>query len=87
MKKTLVFALGFITLSVLIGCEPTQSDTTSDFSMPYDLRDCSVVTLTRGGMSSDKIFLIKCPEGYLGTTESHAVGKTRVESTSIIIQE
>lgn len=86
MKKTLALALGVITLGVLTGCEPTQSDTTSDFSMPYDLRDCRVVTLTRGGMSSDKIFLIKCPDGYLGTSESHAVGKTRAQSTSIIVQ-
>lgn len=64
MNKSLV--AGMLALS-LTACSPTIDLDDTGFILPPDLRHCRVVTLSKSIMSSQKIFLIKCPEGYMGT--------------------
>lgn len=87
MKKILV---PIIVASTLVACDPRTENTTRDFILPHDLKNCEVITLSRGGSSSDKIHLLRCPDGvppeYIpATSESHAVGKTRQESSTYFV--
>lgn len=75
MKKALVLLL------LLVGCSPSNEDVSRDFILPMDLKECSIVKMSDG--SGSKIFLIKCPDGYIGTSASYKEGKsTRTSSVT-----
>lgn len=77
MKKALVLLL------LLAGCSPSNEDVSRDFILPADLKSCSIVKLTDGYDS--KIFLIKCPEGYIGTSSVYREGK-QTKTSSVTFQ-
>lgn len=82
MKKIL---LTISLAGILSGCGPSYKDTSNDFLLPQDLNDCRVIQLEKSGMTSTKIFLIKCPEGYIPVVSStYRVGKTKHNTTTII---
>lgn len=72
MNKSLL--VGMLALS-LTACSPTIDRDDTGFILPPDLQHCRVVTLSKGSMSSQRIFLIKCPEGYMGTSYTNDAGK------------
>jgi hypothetical protein len=85
--KILVMSVLAVTISA---CQPVTSNGTNSFNLPSDLKHCEVVTMYSGGISSDRIYLIKCPEGtvpdgYIGTSSSRMKGKTVSNTTSIVI--
>lgn len=68
-RKVVMRKLLLLATLILAGCSPTVEDVSSDFILPADLRaeGCGVIELGKGGMSTSRIFLIKCNNGYIGT--------------------
>lgn len=70
MKKLLAIAA----VLLITACSPSIQHNDRDFILPADLSHCRVVTLKKGGLESDKIYLIRCPKGYIGSSFSISKG-------------
>lgn len=81
MKKSLVLSV----LLLLSACTPAIKDTLYDFRLPSELSHCKVITMERGGITSERIHLIKCPEGWIGTSNWKSNGKTSTTNTTYFI--
>ena len=82
MKAILLLA----SLMLAVGCSPSTSDVSAEFQMPYELRDCRLIKLRPGGLSGDTVYVLKCPEGYMGTSASINHGKYS-NNNAIIVKE
>lgn len=70
--------------AALLGCtDASTTDVSRQFNMPYELKDCRLIRLTPDGMSSDRVYVLNCPDGLVGTSSSIPSGKTR-HNTSVI---
>jgi len=76
-----------LVLVVLTGCTPaTTSEETGVFNLPYELRDCKVLKLTKDGMSKDRLYIIQCPQGFLGTSSMQKHGKSTTNVTTSLVE-
>lgn len=78
------YLLLLMVLWITTGCTGETTDVSRDFQLPHDLKDCRLIRLTPDGMSSDRVYILKCPEGYLGTSTTYNDDDYRVNNTVII---
>lgn len=56
----------------LLGCEPSASEVTGDYVLPPELSDCTIHSLSSGGIASYPLYVIRCPHS---TTTTKRVAK------------
>lgn len=89
-KVTTLIALVSV-ISMISACSPHTSQTTNSFILPSDLRDCEILTLRKGNLSSTQINIIRCPKDkvfqytYVGTNTTFSSGKTQANE-SVVFQ-
>ena len=72
MKKSLLVSMLAISLTA---CSPSVDLNDGDFKLPDDLSHCRVVTLDGGNaLDTKRMYLIRCPEGYIGTSFKYSNG-------------
>lgn len=69
MKKLIILSI----VLLLTACDAQVSDASSNYELPDDLKECKVIELRPKGTSlTKKLYLIKCPEGYIGNVFGYA---------------
>lgn len=79
-----IFLLGLITFALY---EDKGTEVSSGkFDLPDDLKHCELVHMSSEGLSPHHIYLVKCPEGYLGTSYTYPVGEDTVSAAAVVYE-
>lgn len=81
MNKSIA-ALVLVASLGLVACDASTENVTTRFDLPSDLQECELIRLSPDGGSSDRVYILKCPEGYTGTT---TVGPKGYVGTTAIV--
>nr|HAU5726746.1 hypothetical protein [Citrobacter freundii] len=77
MWKTII-ALGVLFLT---GCNPSYDNKEGSYTLPPEMRDCSIYRLN-GSMINRDLVVVRCPNSQ--TTTTSKVGRSSAQSVTVI---